>query len=162
MNIRGIVTVSAVVLAAQLSVAHAQTAPQTPDGARPGNDIGTRSSLPLSPNASNITAGDTHSTIAPTPPAPNVGPDANVGQLLMAGRQALANNQTGMSQEALEEAETRILDRSVLQSQGAQPSQDPVVTQITQARDELGQGNKAGALQIINQTLGSGAPELAD
>jgi hypothetical protein len=80
----------------------------------------------------------------------------------MAGRQALANNQTGMSQEALEEAETRILDRSVLQTVGAQPSQDPVVAQITQARTALGDGNKAGALQIIDQTLSSGAPELAD
>ena len=162
MSTRGITKVSALALAAQLYVAHAQSAPQTPDGARPGNDIGTRSSLPLSPNASNITASDTHSTIAPTSPAPNVGPDPNVQQLLVAGRQALANNQTGTSQEALEQAETLILDRPVLQSQGAQPSQDPVVTQITQARDELGQGNKAGALQIINQTLGSGAPELAD
>jgi hypothetical protein len=153
---------SALAFAAQLSIANAQSAPQTPSGARPGNDIGTRSSLPLSPNASNITASDTHSTIAPTSPGPNVGPNPNVRQLLIAGRLALANNQTGTSQEALEQAETLILDRSVLQSQGAQSSQDPVVTQITQARLELGQGNKTGALQIIDQTLGSGAPELAD
>lgn len=40
--------IPALLLATQLGTAHGQTA----DGARPGNDIGTRNSLPISPNAS--------------------------------------------------------------------------------------------------------------
>ena len=47
-------------------------------GARPGNEIGTGSSLPLSDKASNITPQDTTSTIAPNLPSPAVGPDASV------------------------------------------------------------------------------------
>ncbi len=148
---------------AQTPMARAQTTPATTStGARPGNDIGTRNSLPLSPYASNITAGDTHSTIAPTPPEPNVGPDATVAQLLMAAKQSLAAGQTGTTDEALEQAETHLLTRSVLATEADSTSQDPVVAEITQARQALGSGNKSGTLQIINQILASNSPELAD
>jgi hypothetical protein len=66
---------------AQFSLAAGQTAgPQTPNGALPGNDIGTGSSLPRSPYASNIISRDTRSPIAPTPPAPNLPPGAPTRQ----------------------------------------------------------------------------------
>ena len=39
-------------------------------GARPGNDIGTGSSLPMSNRSSNISPGDTTSVIAPNLPSP--------------------------------------------------------------------------------------------
>jgi hypothetical protein len=162
-----IIAVSALTLTAAFAVvplgARAQTAPvTTATGARPGNDIGTRESLPLSPYASNITPGDTKSTIAPTSPEPNVGPDATVAQLLMAAKQSLATGQTGTADEALEQAETHLLTRSVVATQADATSQDPVVAEISQARQALGSGNKAGTLQIINQILASNAPELAD
>jgi len=154
---------SGILLAAQLSVAHAQMVPETTaTGALPGNDIGTRSSLPRSPYASNIIPSDTKSTIAPTPPEPDVGPDANVQQLLMAGNQALSTGQTGTAEEALEQAETQLLIRSVPQTQTDYVSNDPVVTQIDQARTAIGLNNSAMASQLINQILASGSPELEE
>lgn len=163
-----IFTLAALLFAAPAALA--QNAPQTgmqnaPDngtGARPGNDIGTRSSLPLSSAASNITPADTSSPIAPTPPEPSVGPDAGVSALLSNASQALASHQTGMAEEALEQAETQILQRAVPQTQTDYASQDPVVAQISQARLALGSHDTAGATQIINQILASGAPELSD
>ena len=143
-------------------VAQAQTAPVTTStGARAGNDIGTRDSLPLSPYASNITPGDTKSTIAPTSPEPNVGPDATVAQLLMAAKQSLAAGQTGTTDEALEQAETQLLTRSVLATQADVVSQDPTVAAIGQARQALGSGDKSETLQIIDQILASNSPDLA-
>jgi hypothetical protein len=152
-------TLAAALLA--VPVAMAQTGPQTPDGARPGNDIGTRSSLPLSPNASNITSADTTSTIAPTPPEPSVGADAGVSALLTSANQSIASGRTGQANEALEQAETQILQRSVPQTQTDFSSADPVVTQINQARQALGNRDNAAATQLINQILSSNAPELS-
>ena len=140
--------------------ASTQTAPQTTDGARPGNDIGTRSSLPLSSAASNITPSDTRSTIAPTPPEPPVGADAQVSALLSSANQSIASGATGAGEEALEQAETQILQRSVPQTQTDYTSTDPVVNQIEQARQALGNNDTTGATQRISQILASGAPEL--
>ncbi len=155
------VTLLAAALAAgQFGLAQAQTDSAT--GARPGNDIGTRESLPLSPYASNITAVDTRSTIAPTPPLPAVGPGATAGELLLASRQALAAGQTGTAQEALERAETRLLDRTVPQTQTNYTSEDPTVTAIDQALAALGNGNRSGAMQMIDQLLASNNPELSE
>jgi hypothetical protein len=149
-------------LAAPLAMVQTAGAQTTPDGARSGNDIGTRSSLPLSPNASNITSSDTNSTIAPTSPEPNVVPGAGVSALLTAANQSIASGQTGTADEALEQAETQILQRSVPQTQVDYSSQDPVVSQIEQARTALGNHDNAGATQAINQILASNAPELND
>ena len=146
---------------APMSWAQAQTQSSV-TGALPGNDIGTRSSLPRSPYASNITPNDTTSTIAPTPPEPAVAPGADVQALLNAAGQSLAAGQTGTADEALEQAETQILTRSVPQTQASYASQDPVVGQIEQARTALGSNDRNGALQIINEILASNVPELAD
>lgn len=165
-----ILMLSTVLLAAPLAMAQAQTSTMGPTGtmgasatgALPGNDIGTRSSLPRSPTASNILPGDTASTIAPTPPEPPVGQGASVQQLLMTANQAIASGQTGMANEALERAETNILTRSIVATQATYVSSDPVVSQIQQARFALGSHDRAGAQQVINQILTSNAPELSD
>jgi hypothetical protein len=128
----------------------------TDNGARPGHEIGVGESLPRSPNTNPA------STIAPSLPAPNAGPDANVQELLTAANQALVTHQTGAAEEAMEQAETRILTRAVPQSMANQASMNPVVNQIEQARQMLGAHDIAGAEQIINQILGSNAPALAD
>lgn len=151
-------TLGAMLLAAPL--AFAQTPPQTATGARPGNDIGTHSSLPLSSKASNINSADTHSTIAPTSPEPNVPPGSGVSVLLTTAKQDMAAGKTGTADEALEQAETQILQRSVPQTQTDYASNDPVVAQIEQARQALGHHDKAGSTQIIDQILASNAPEL--
>ncbi len=151
-------SLAAMLLAAPLACAQTMSA----DGARPGNDIGTRSSLPLSPVASNITSADTRSPIAPTPPEPSVGPDAGVSALLNAAKDSITSGRTGTADEALEQAETQILQRSVPQTQVDYTSSDPIVTQIEQARMALGNRDNHGAIQSIDQMLASGAPELND
>jgi hypothetical protein len=49
----------------------------------------------------------------------------------------------------------------VPQTQTDYTSNDPVVSQIEQARQALGNNDRSGATQQINQILASGAPELA-
>ncbi len=159
MRFTGKLIFGVMLLAAPLAMA--QTAPQTESGARPGNEIGTRSSLPLSPAASNINGSDMKSTIAPTPPAPNLPDDASVGALLKSADQSLAQNQTGTADEALERAETNILQRSVIAANANNPSTNPVVAQIEQARQQIGHHDNQGASATIQQILSSNAPELS-
>jgi hypothetical protein len=153
---------SSPVLAQSMTDDMSQTGPQSVTGARPGNDIGTRNSLPRSPVAANITAADTKSTIAPTPPEPSVGADAGVSALLSSANQSLATGQTGQANEALEQAETQVLQRSVLQTQTDYTSTDPLVAQIDQARQAIGNHDNADATRIINQILSGGSPELSE
>ena len=122
-------------------------------GARPGNVIGTNNSLPTSNHAANINGADTRSLIAPRLPDPAVGANASPRQYLMAARQALASGQTGVAQQALEQAETRQLDRSVAPSRANDAISGPVVSEISQARQALGNGDQAGAIRIIDALL---------
>ena len=79
---------------------------------RPGHEPGVGESFPASNKASNITAADTRSPIAPRLPTPGV-EDATPAAYLNAAQTALNANQTGRAQEALERAETAMLQRSV-------------------------------------------------
>ncbi len=126
-------------------------ATQPGDGARPGNDIGTGMSLPRSDKAGNINAATTHSDLAPNLPAP-AGVDS-VHDLLMIARQALAANQTGAAQEALERAESRALDRDIAPGTERIPDQNPQVAAIAQARDALANNNLRGAIAIVDAAL---------
>jgi hypothetical protein len=127
-------------------------------GARPGNDIGTGSSLPLSDKASNITPADTPSTIAPNLPSPAVGENATPRDYLRAARAALVQGKTGEAQQALEMAETRALDRSVPLFQTNTPDANPIVGEITQALNALGAGDRARAVQIIETAMAHAGP----
>lgn len=149
-----LMTATIVAAMAMPAFAMAQMSPQPAPIARPGNDIGTGQSLPLSNYSSNITSSDTRSTIAPRLPSPGVAPGAGPRQFLMAARQALAANQTGAAQEALERAETRALDRSVAPSRANAPDAGRMVQQISGARHALATGDTAGAMQMINAALG--------
>ena len=108
---------------------------------------------PLSRSASNIDPGDTTSTIAPRLPAPPLGPDATTPDLLHAARDALGRNATGEAQEALERAETRLLDRSTEPSRAGTPDDRDAVRLIGQAREALGHHDLAQAAQAIDQAL---------
>jgi hypothetical protein len=142
-----------IVLVAAAAPAMAQTAPMTANGARPGNDIGTGNSLPRSDRASNINQNDSRSEIAPNLPTPAIGPNSGPRDYLIAARNSLAAGKTGMAQQSLEMAQTRLLDRSVSPSQVNDPSMDPRVKRIEDARQALGNGNRALAMQIIDSTL---------
>lgn len=96
--------------------------------------------------ARNILSGSPE--IADMLPAPHAANDT-VPALLDAATSALTAGHTGQAQEALEEAETRALDRSVVASDQTHAIAGPVVTNIYQARQALGNNNISGALSSV-------------
>jgi hypothetical protein len=108
---------------------------------------------PFSVSASNIVPGDTRSLIAPRLPTPSVGDNASPEQLLTIASTALQKNDTGLAQEALERAETRLLDRAVTPTAANQPSTDPRIKDIVAARQNLGYGRLQQARQSLAQAL---------
>ena len=149
---RHIGLVATLLLAAMISTAAAQV-PGSDTGARPGNDIGTESSLPRSDRSSNTVPGDTRTRIAPNLPSPAIDEDSTSRQYLAAARTALRAGQTGKAQQSLEMAETRLLDRSTVQGQTSDPSSNAVVARISEARHALGTGDRRQALTIIDGML---------
>ena len=131
------------------------TAAMSDTGARPGHEPGVGNSEPMSDRASNIDRGDTRSDIAPRLPNPDASANTPEAYLAAADR-ALARHQTGAAQEALERAETRLLDRSVPQGQGNTPDQDPRIQQVNSALQALGNRNYVGARQSIQQAMNMG------
>ncbi|HEY1931183.1 MAG TPA: hypothetical protein VGG99_04160 [Acetobacteraceae bacterium] len=122
-------------------------------GARPGNEIGTGMSMPMSDKAGNIGPQDTATPIAARLPPPDVGDDASVHALLLAARAALIADRTGEAQEALERAETRALDRSVPLLQTGVPSESPLVAKIRSALRTLGTGDRMGTARLLDEAI---------
>jgi hypothetical protein len=122
-------------------------------GARPGNDIGTGMSLPMGTRASNIDAADTRSVIAPNLPSPPLDRNASAADFLRAAQTALQANRTGEAQQSLEMAQTRLLDRSVPMGQTNNPSDNPAVTQVSQALRALAAGDRAQTMQMIQAAI---------
>jgi hypothetical protein len=110
---------------------------------------------PMSKNASNIDQGDTHSVIAPQLPDPDVGDNAGPQALLKDASQALASNQTGKAQEALERAETRLLTRTTAPDQAQAPDNTGTVQMISSARMAIAHGDMQAANSDIQQALGT-------
>ncbi len=107
---------------------------------------------PESRRPSNIDRTDTRSDIAPALPMPPVrgnGPEA----YLAAADRALSMHQGGEAQEALERAETRLLDRSVPAGEGNMPERDPRLAQIHDARMALANRDWNAARQNIQQAM---------
>jgi hypothetical protein len=123
-------------------------------GARPGHVPGVGTSMPQSDKASNIVPGDTRSNIAPTLPASAAGENAGPYDYLRAARASLVAGHTGQAQQSLEMAETRALDRSVVQGQVA-PVSSGFISQISDARHALGAGNSSHAIELIDIALAS-------
>jgi len=108
---------------------------------------------PRSNQASNITAGDTRSLLAPKLPDPSA--NGNTPQAyLAAARRALMSNQTGAAQEALERAETRVLTRSTDPSMANSPDNNRIAQAISQARQALANRNVPAARTAIDSVLG--------
>ncbi|MBV9747214.1 MAG: hypothetical protein JO157_00215 [Acetobacteraceae bacterium] len=110
---------------------------------------------PESRAPSNIDRADTHSDIAPALPMPPVRGNSPEAYLAAANR-ALEHHQGGEAQEALERAETRLLDRSVPAGQGNMPERDPRLAQIHDARIALSNRDWNAARQSIQQAMNMG------
>jgi hypothetical protein len=110
---------------------------------------------PTSTGASNIAGQDQRSTIAPALPSPNVPQGDKASDFLRAAQGALTAGRTGEAQQALEMAQTRMLDRSVALGQTNNPSDNPTVGQISQALQALAAHNRATCLQSIQTAIGS-------
>ncbi|MGH7118920.1 MAG: hypothetical protein ACREFP_08015 [Acetobacteraceae bacterium] len=94
---------------------------------------------PNSSNASNLPTSTITSSIAPQLPSTGLGPNATVGQNLNVARSALTAGQTGLAQNALENAATLALTRSVKWGSGNVADSSPLVKNISQALNALGQ-----------------------
>jgi hypothetical protein len=110
---------------------------------------------PYSTRPSNIAPQDTQSTIAPALPSTNLPEGARPSDALRAAQGALAAGRTGETQDALEKAETRMLDRSVALGQTNNPSDNPTVQQISQALQALAAHDRATCMQWIQTALRS-------
>jgi len=108
---------------------------------------------PLSPDASNINGADTRSRIAPALPSVDLGPNATAVDYLQAAQAALATDQTGRAQSALENAETLLLTRSVALDTTGNPDQHPAVRNISAALQALANNDIQGAMNLVQQTI---------
>lgn len=88
-------------------------------------------------------------------PSPDLPESAKPSDELRAAQGALAAGRTGEVEEALERAQTRMLDRSVALGQTNDPSDNPTVGQISQARQALAAHDRAVCLQLIQAAIAS-------
>lgn len=114
---------------------------------------GVRGQVPIGRPASNIEPSDTRSVVAPALPVPPVPSGSTPREFLQAAREAVLRGRSGEAQEALERAETRVLDRSVSVSMGTVPDSDRIVLDIAVARRALAVHQPPVALGAIDDAL---------
>lgn len=137
----------AAALALLAAPALAQTpAAQAPAGDGPGKQ-------PTSTVPTNTGPANTHTEWSPQLPTPAVGEDAPPAAFIKAAQASIAAGRLGEAQEAIERAESRALTRAVPPSVANDPSHQPLVKQLGQARQMLGSGDKVGALQVLTQAM---------
>jgi hypothetical protein len=90
-----------------------------------------------------------------TPPASDAPDNRKVSDYLRAAQIALAAGRGNEVQEALEMAQTRLLDRSVPLGQTNNPSNELSINQITQARQALRTGDRGACMEFIQSALAS-------
>jgi hypothetical protein len=110
---------------------------------------------PTSTSPSNITTQDMQSTVAPALPSPDVQDGTKPSSILRAAEGALAAGRTGEAQEALEMAQTRLLDRSVALGQTNNPSANPAVGEISRALQALAAQDRMTCIQLIQTAIES-------
>jgi hypothetical protein len=120
---------------------------------------GTGESGPASSKASNIDSADTRSVIAPHLPSPGAGKNAGPERYLEIADRALRAHKTGEAQQALEMAETRLLDRSTAPSDASQPDQNPRIAAVTSALKSLAAKDWEGARKNIREAMNNGGAD---
>lgn len=128
------------------------TATEIPRGHEPGG----RGSHRAFGKASNAPAVDRRWPVAPRLPPLTAEENPGPSGYLADARMALDYHQTVRAQEALERAETAMLDRSVLPSRAGLPNESDGVVQIRNARDALARGDIFGAKMAIAAALRPG------
>lgn len=108
---------------------------------------------PVSQHASNIAGMPIHSKIAPPLPSVDLGPNATATDYLHAAAKALTNHQTGLAQQALENAETLLLTRSVAHGAANAPDESQAVQNISAARRALGANDLTQSLDLVQKTI---------
>jgi len=109
--------------------------------------------LSLSPGndpARSVTLPDTRSAI---PPALSVATADSPVLLLATARRAATVGRTEEAQEALDRAETRLLDRSVAPTAASAPDQQHAILAIDSARQALATHDRGAALAAIEDAL---------
>ena len=107
---------------------------------------------PLDLRAGNIAPTDTRSAVAPALPIPAVALSVPPLSFLEAARRALEGARTGEAQEALERAETRLLDGTT-QPVSAAPSMVPALASTRAARQALVVHDRTGAAREIDAAI---------
>jgi hypothetical protein len=93
--------------------------------------------------------------VLPSLPSPELSESSKPSDYLRAAQGALAAGRVGEVQSALEMAQTRMLDRSVPLGQTDNPSDNPTIAQITQARQALAARDRTTCLQLIQAAIAS-------
>lgn len=92
-------------------------------------------------------------------PEPPLSEDAGPVAFLRAAENALAAGRTGEAQQAMEMAQTRLLDRSVPLGTHDIPSAQPAVKLISQGLQALADGDRMTCLRMIQAAIqAAGAP----
>jgi hypothetical protein len=95
------------------------------------------------------------STVLAPLPSPSMTQGERPSDYLRAAQGALVAGRNGEAQEALEMAQTRMLDRSVPLGLTNNPSDNPTNGQIAQARQALAAHDRATCLQLIQAAIAS-------
>jgi len=98
-------------------------------------------------------SADTVSNIAPPLPQSGIGDNGASEDYLKSARTSLVNSRSGQAQRSLEMAETRALDRPLLDDEANVPSNSQFVSRIRDARHALGRGDRGRAIQLIDLAL---------
>ena len=135
------------------------TAKAASDGETFAHEPGTGESGPASMKASNIDQATTHSDIGAASARTARRPEPPAGATICAMPSVRwPCTRTGMAQQALEMAETRLLDRSTPMDMAGQPASNPIVQHVSEARRDLAGGNVKGTREAIALALAA-APQ---
>jgi hypothetical protein len=95
-----------------------------------------------------------NTVLAPLP-SPTLAEGVKPSDALRAAQGALIAGNLGEAEQALEMAETRMLDRSVALGETNNPSDNPTVGQISEARRALTAHDRAACMAAIQTAIGS-------
>jgi len=93
--------------------------------------------------------------VRPGLPLPALPENSPPSAYLRAAQGALATGRTGEAQEALEQAQPRLLDRSVPLGHTDEPSSNPAISQIGQALQALHAQDRATCMHWVETALGT-------